>query len=127
MRACSLHRHALKRACPSYRHARVRACSTYGRALERAYPIHSRTHMRSCAANRRAHSACPCPPYRCPHACLSGGQARMCVRLVPDLPCTWGPTLIKPLVWHSVQPLPKKGNPNSMQNYQTTNLKLVGP
>jgi hypothetical protein len=115
------------RACSTYRGAFMRPCHEHRRALKRTCPIHNHAHMHSCATNKRAHSTRLCPPYRHPHTCLSGGQARTCAHILPDLSCTWGSTPIKPLVRPSVQPLPKNGTPISMQDDQTTNLKLTGP
>jgi hypothetical protein len=138
MRAFPLHKHALKHAYPSFRCMWMRACSTHRGAfmrpyhkhrctLKRAYPIHSRAHMRNCATNRCVHSVHLCPPYRSPHVCLSSGKTCTCVCILPDCSSTWGPIPIKPPVQPSVQPLPKNGNRNSMQDDQTTHLNLIGP
>jgi hypothetical protein len=115
------------RACSAYRGAFMRPCHDHWHALKCVCPIHSHAHRHGRTTNRRAHNACLCPPYRHPHAHLFGGQACTCACILPDRSHMWGPTRIKPPVRPSVQALPKNGNPNSMQDDQTTNLKLVGP
>jgi hypothetical protein len=114
-------------AYSSYRGASMYPCHDHRCALKNACPIHSRAHKHKCIANRHVHNACLRPLYRCPHACLSSGKVRMCVHILSDRPHTWGPTCIKPPVRPSVQALPTNGNPNSMQDDQTTNLKLTCP
>jgi hypothetical protein len=113
--------------CLAYRGTFMRPYHEHRCALMRACPIHSCAHMRGCEANRHAHNACLCPPYKHPHARLSNGQVRTCACILPDHLRTWGATPTQPPVRPSVQPLPKHGNPNSMQDDQTTNLNLPGP
>jgi len=138
MCTCPLHRSALRCACPSYMRTCVHACSAYRgafmhpyhehmRASKCSYPIHSCAHMRGCVANMHTHNADLFPPYKCPRARLSGGQACTYARILLDRPRTWGPTPIKPPVRPSIQAPPKNGNPTSMQDDKTTNLKLTGP
>jgi hypothetical protein len=118
MRACSLHRRTLEHACPSYSRTQERACPTHRRAL-----------VHACSHHRRAPKARLKFLLSRIHARVFSGQARTYAHLPPDRPRMWAhilsKNLLKPPIRPPVPTLPKNWKPISMQDDQTTNLKLA--